>query len=375
MAGDMHILHVINSLQTGGAERLLTDLLPRLRAYGVRCSVLSIEPARTVFGDQLRRHGIEVHSLDAVHAYSPLGAVKAIRFLSEYSCDVLHAHLYPAQLWAAMAKVSRPVHWKHLVLTEHNTENWRRPISVLRPLERWMYEKFDAVACISKAANDALRESVPGAYMTKVIPNGIDVSRFMSDAESDLDEISTRPSFTILSAGRLVEPKGYKYLIEAVPYLSEEIQVSICGEGPLRRSLQRRANELNVGHRMHFLGTRSDIADLMHGAILYVQPSVYDGFGIAALEAMACGLPVVHSGCAGLADVVGDGGLSADVRNPRAFASVLSALIADTDLRGRLSGLARARASEYSIERTARQYVELYQGVVKREVSPFLTTS
>lgn len=372
MASDMHVLHVINSLQTGGAERLLTELFPHLRAYGVRCSVLSIEPASTVFGEHLRRHGIEVHSLDAVHAYSPYGAIKAIRFLSEYSCDIVHAHLYPAQLWAAIAKVGRPAHWKHLVLTEHNTENWRRPMPLLRPLERWMYDKFDAVACISKAANDALRKSVPGTYLTKVIPNGVDASRFLLNADSDLGEISTCPSFGILSAGRLVEPKGYKYLIEAVPYLNEQIQVSICGEGPLRRSLQRRASELEVGHRVHFLGTRSDIVDLMHGAILYVQPSVYDGFGIAALEAMACGLPVVHSGCAGLADVVGDGGMPADVRNPRAFASVLSTLIADADLRGRLADRARARANEYSIERTARQYLELYQGVMEREVASFV---
>lgn len=360
----MHVLHFINSLQTGGAERLLTELLPQLQSRGVRCSVLSIEPTDTTFGKQLRESGIRVSSMQAAHAYSPLAGLLAIRALRRADCDLVHAHLYPAQLLASLAVSHRSCAWRRLVVTEHSTSNWRRGIAALRPSERWMYHRIDVVACISDATRESLIASVGHGVNALTIPNGIDLARLQRPADSVTSSASELPPLTVLSTGRLVKSKGYAYLIDALPYLDPQVHVAICGDGPLQGDLRRQAINKRVDHRFHLLGNRTDVARLMHSSALYVQPSLYDGFGIAALEAMACGLPVIHSGCAGLAAVVGEAGLAVNVREPIALAEAINRVLGDEALRRRMATSATTQAATFSIERTADEYLALYRGTV-----------
>jgi len=360
----MRVLHVINGLPTGGAERLLTDLVPRLRARGIDCSVLSIESTATEFGRKLEEQGVPVASLDAFHAYSPLAALKLVMLIRRHDCDLVHAHLYPAQLWAAIACRLSSSMRRPLLVTEHNTDNWRWSVPPLRPMERWMYRQADGVACISAAAEVALRAAV-GEIKAVTILNGIDLSRLRAEAVTSGNKDWVPPSpLTLLSVGRLVSQKGYHRLIDAMVHLGQDVHLVVCGDGPLRDSLQQRAIRHGVDRRLHLLGTRRDVACLMNHATVYVQPSMYEGFGLAALEAMACGLPVVHSGCAGLADIVGAGGLAANADDPREFARVLRRVLEDAGLRSELGERARARAQQFSIDRTADDYAALYAKLV-----------
>jgi glycosyltransferase involved in cell wall biosynthesis len=355
----MRVLHVINSLQTGGAERLLVSLLPRLRSLGAICKVLTVEDAEGPVFDQLLDAGVPVTTLGARSVYSLAGAVRTLSYLDQADFQVVHVHLFPAQLFAAITRSKRMAGWK-LVLTEHATDNWRRSVTALAPVERWMYRQMDAIVCVSDAVKFALEDALGQQQRLEVVPNGIDAAAVKAAA---LEASDNSPAFAVLSAGRLVKEKGYDHLIDALPYIDSTATVAICGDGPLRQRLADRARHNTRGASVEVLGQRSDVFRLMSKAKVYVQPSLNDAFGLAALEAMSLGLPIVHSGCTGLADVVASGGISVDVHNPRAFGAAINRILHDAHFREQLAECAVARASEFSIDTTAARYFAIYQRV------------
>lgn len=363
MFGGIRVTHAINGLGRGGAERLLTQLLPRLHQAGIRCEVLSLHSAEGHFKELLRDAGIAVSTLDTF-AYSPAAPWTAPRWFARADCDILHAHLYPTQLFAALARQFFQTHWAKLIATEHNTFNWRRRLKPMSPAERWMYRRYDAIACISVATRDALLDAVGNTVPMSVVPNGIDLDAWRHLAVN-YSSANTSRAHAILTAGRLTPQKAMHRLIDAVPYLLPGTRVLICGDGPLRRSLEQRAAMLRTGLAIEFLGQRDDLPTLLRSCRVYVQTSNYEGFGLAALEAMALGVPVVHGGCPGLADVVGNGGVSTDAASPRALAAAINNLLADESEWRRLSENATERANTFGIEHTVEAYAALYENLVR----------
>ena len=144
----------------------------------------------------------------------------------------------------------------------------------------------------------------------------------------------------------------------------------LVGEGRLTKQLQRRAAELGVASRVHFFGKRRDVPQLLKAADLYVQPSRVEGFGIAALEAMASGLPIIASNVAGLAEVVGENGMLFPAGDHRRLAECLKLLLEDSALRQQLSAAATKRAQMFSVAKTRDCYEALYREVLRESQKP-----
>jgi glycosyltransferase involved in cell wall biosynthesis len=157
------------------------------------------------------------------------------------------------------------------------------------------------------------------------------------------------------TAARLVPVKGVHHLIEALTHLTElNIVLDIAGSGPERPRLERLALDAGLADRVHFLGWRDDLEVLMTSWQIYAQPSLAEGLGISALEAMASGLPVVAGNHGGLPEVVSDGesGLLVDPRDSHALAAAIRRLVSDPEVSLRMGAAARERvARDFSAER------------------------
>jgi len=348
----MRILEVINSLEPAGAERLVHDLCLEFRRRGISVSVFLLEAKGGSFEARLRDHAIPIFSSRARRLHSPLHAMDLAEHLSRYPYDVVHAHLFPTQLWASLAHRVSGRHAR-LFTTEHSFTTRRRRRS-LRPLDTWLYGQFEAVCCVSESATHSFRQWMP-RYGSRAltVPNGFDPRRFSGAQSRDVER--TR----ILSIGRCEPVKRHDVLLRALAILPEA-SLWIAGDGPCRPRLEALARDLGVASRVRFLGRRSDLEHMIPQCGLFVQSSDHEGFGIAALEAMACGLPVICADVPGLRDAVGDAALKFPAGNHVLLADRLRSVFGDTRLAAAMSAASRERARSFSIATTADKYLTLY---------------
>lgn len=359
----MRILQVINSMHTGGAEVLLLQTVQALQRLGCVQEVYLLNGAETPLLHQLRSTGVPVRASRWGHVYHPGQVADLQRQFELQRYDLLHVHLFPAQLWAAMARrlagVGTP-----MVTTEHSTHNGRRR-ALLRPLDSWMYRQYEKVLCISQATEEALWRWVPVVReRTIVVPSGIDLSRFeATGTEKPEIELSRWAGLTAVFTARFEAEKDHKTLLRAVARLPS-LRLLLVGDGSRRPEAERLARDLGVADRVVFLGNRTDVPTILRSADLYIHSVHWEGFGLAALEAMATGLPVIASRVPGLTEVVGEAGLYFDPGNVDQLVACIRRIIVDEDLRRTMAEAARRRAKCFSIQEAARRYLEVYHEVV-----------
>jgi len=150
----MRVLQVIDSLLQGGAEVLLERMVPLFTRRGIKCDVYIFNTVDTPLKRSLVERGTEVYGPLQRSVYSPLHVRPLAAHLRVNSYEVIHVHLFPAQLWAALAR--KVANCKvPLITTEHNTYSRRRR-PVYRAIDRWMYAQYAQIACISEATAEAL---------------------------------------------------------------------------------------------------------------------------------------------------------------------------------------------------------------------------
>ena len=213
--------------------------------------------------------------------------------------ELVHLHLFPAQLFAPLAAtlVGSKV---PLVLTEHTTHHRRRKMW-LYPLEKWMYGRYTAIACVSEASSASLRAWIPGLEeKVTVIPNGIDLQKFQQANSVSRASIGIKDSnYVLLYVASFQPRKDHGTLFRALSQISGADLV-LVGDGELRAQFERQAESLGIAQRVHFLGRRDDVAALLKMADIYVHAPAFEGFGIAVVEAMAAGKPIIASNVPGL---------------------------------------------------------------------------
>jgi glycosyltransferase involved in cell wall biosynthesis len=357
----LRIVQIINSLETGGAEKLVLQLHARFMARGHESSLVALSgPVPTGIT------GLWTAGMGSPYAPAALAAVADLPAGAGLDCaDIIHVHLFPAQFLIPLAL---PAQTARLVTTEHSTANRRRRSIPGRLLDCWTYSRYSRVACVSPAAAQALGAWIPGVReRLRVVPNGIDLSLY--GRARARDEEGSIP--VVLSVGRLIPAKNYGVALEAVATLlhrGRELVYRIAGDGPLRADLELRVQELGIAGSVEFLGTVTEVAELLASADIFFMPSSREGFGLAAVEAMASGLPVVAADVPGLGDLLGrDGtcGLLSPSESPDAFAGNIERLLGDPILRRTLGEEGRRTAGKYDIEETADRYLRLYTEVME----------
>jgi glycogen(starch) synthase len=267
------------------------------------------------------------------------------------------------------------------VATIHATEfgrhqGWvdKHPQSYIHGVERWMANRADRVITCSAY----MREHVADVYGLEesriaVIPNGIDPSELVPVA--DLHTLRSRfarpDEKLVLLVGRLVYEKGFQLALEALPGLIQrvgDVRFLVAGSGTAEGELREQASALGLDPHGTFLGWIGD--DVLHSlyriADLTVVPSIYEPFGLVALEAMASGCPCLVADTGGLREVVPneDVGLRFRSRDPRSLASMAERLLTDDELRDRLVAEASEHVLSFDWADVARQVGEVYTELV-----------
>ena len=305
----IRVLHVITGLEHGGAERQLALLLRHLPAAGrspLACEVATLTRTGTL-GAQFRSAGIPVHEVGMRHNRDLAALPRLVRLIRRGRYDIVHTHLYRACVYGRVA--ARLAGAPRIIATEHSLGDGhiegRVPSRGVRALYRATERLGSATVAVSPTVAGRLRGwGVPPGRIV-VIPNGIDAEGFAFDAArraSTRRRLGIGPGERVVGGvGRLVPTKRFDLLIEAIAPL-DDVRLLIVGSGPDRARLQRLAGDLGVARRVVFAGGTSDVAGALAAMDVLAAPSEQETFGLAVLEALAAGLPVLYRTCPALDD-------------------------------------------------------------------------
>lgn len=355
----MKILHVITSLSTGGAEKLMVDLLPRLRDLGNDVELLIFDGNRTSFYNELEQNSIKIHHLSiGGNVYNPLNIFKLVKYLKHY--DLIHTHNTACQYFVPLAKMISFAKCK-LVTTEHNTSNRRRKHNWFRPIDRWMYNRYKRVICISDQAEINLKEFIKTDTNICTIYNGVNISRF-ANANPSKEIVSKFEGLytTIMVAGFRLQ-KDQPTLIKAYKHLPENHHLILVGDGERRSEFETLIKELDLQDNVHLLGLRTDIPELLKAAKVVVMSSHYEGLSLSNIEGMSSGNPFVASDVDGLREITSGYGVLFPHEDDKALADAILKLSTDKEYRQSVIEKCQQRAKQYDISNMANAYLKVYQ--------------
>lgn len=344
----MRILHVISSLEIGGAQRLLVDLLPLQTTIG-KVDLLVYERVNNDFEKTIEQAGIRIMCLNECNFYNPCIAINLRKIFKKY--DLVHAHLFPTIYWASLA--ARGLNVK-LVYTEHSTSNSRRNKWYFRLIERFMYVRYDKIISISQQTQEALTSWLKQHdERFVVINNGIDTKKFASVKKS------VNPK-SLIMVSRFAPAKDQETVIRAMTLLDKDVTLYFVGDGDNKLHCEILARELNVTDRVKFLGSRSDVAELISSSYIGIQSSNWEGFGLTAVEIMACGKPIIASGVDGLKQIVEGAGLIFKKGDEKDLANRINLLLNNKDYYESISQKCEERASLFDIKVMDNKYKQIY---------------
>ena len=356
----MKVLHVITGLDAGGAE---TQLAALLRHTGHESDVVTLYNPGPV-AEQIRSSGTSVRDI-GMRSNRDLRALPRLRSLiAAGRYDVVHAHLYRSQVYARPA--ARLARTPVVVTTEHSIGEThierRRMTTGVRGLYLASELFSDWTIAVSDVVRDRLiRWGVPERKIS-VIPNGIDTAALAFDPAARARaraQFGIAPeTFVIGTLGRLDANKRVGMVIEAVaPLLGERCVLLVVGRGGEMDALKVVAGKAGVADRVIFAGFQADTVAMLSAFDVYVMASAQETFGLAALEAMANGLPVIYTTCPAL-----DAVPTAQARQVEGTAAALRAAFGDAVKAGfRPREPDDAVFDKYGIDGTARQVDDLYQ--------------
>ena len=358
----MKILHVITSLQTGGAEMLVANLMPRFRALGHEVGVVVFNAKRTSLMDRLEREcpDCRIYKLGKSY-YHPWYIVRLAKIMRGY--DVVHTHNTSPQLFAAIA--SKVLCSVVLVTTEHNTSNRRRHWKWYpRWIDRWMYDQYRQVICISRQAEENLRAFIGNtrADITTIF-NGVDVETFhMAKANPVLRNGSQR--FVAVMVAGFRSQKDQDTLIKALARLDKQgYELWLVGDGERRDALEPLVTRLDLQDHVRFLGWRSDIAEILHTADVVVMSSHYEGLSLSNIEGMAVGKPFIASDVDGLREMTEGAGLLFPHGDDKALADIIMRLHDDHELYQQVAKTCYEKARRFDISVMVKSYNDIYERV------------
>ncbi len=361
----MRVLQVINSLATGGAEKLILESAPRYKEKGITMEVLLLNGRSQPFAEKLMANGVVVHSLSNGSVYNPFLSFKIMGYLKKF--DLVHVHLFPSLYWVALAKALSFSKTK-LVFTEHNTTNRRRGW-LFRLTDRWAYKRYSRIVIITEEVGDMLRRHL-GASEEKfvLINNGIDVKKFREAKPADRSQFKIdQNAKVIVQVSSFTEQKDQATLIRALPKLKSDTAILLVGTGPLMDDCRKTAEELGVSERVEFLGTRMDVPELLKMADAVVLSSHFEGLSLSSIEGLASGRPFIASRVPGLTQVVEGAGILFPESDEDALATALNQLFNDDQYYQEISEKGSQRADQYDIDRMIDKHCTLYRELCRNQ--------
>lgn len=379
----MRVLHVIESLAAAGAEQVLLNLLPYMQSAGVHCEVVALHAPYTLAAE-FKARGIAVHELDLSWDWNLYAGFRGLRrVMGNRNFDLIHSHLPLSVFYVAMAKRFVPhVVTLHGLSFEHYPPD-TLPKKLHRQLETWWTNhRTTAFIAVSTAVANHYHEVLNVPLETiRIIPNGFPPEQFTRDHPLPEREflrahLGWEPDdFAILHVGRFAVQKGQMYLLQASLELKRrnfKFKLLLVGDGPRRSAADRfiQENGLSGSVRIQSAVAHADLPRFLRISDVFVFPSVSEGFGMAAGEAMCAGLPVVASDLPGIASLIDHriSGLLVRPADPIALADAIQEVHNKPELRYDLAKNAYVRmVNDFRADAIALRIVEFYRSLVVSE--------
>ena len=358
----MIILQVITSLQIGGAEKLVVDIVPRLLQKGLEVDVCLFNGKDTPFKQQLRASGCKIYDLSYDERYySPIKIFKLWRIMRRY--DIVHTHNTAPQLFAAIANI---ICKKKLITTEHSTNSRRRNYPILRYGDKWMYSRYDSVICISEIAEKVLNEYLEIAPHTPcnicIINNGIDVARFYHAQPLDRKSVgSDEKRFVIVMVAGFRDAKDQETVIRAVAKLQDKrYELWLVGDGERRKAIEKNIKDEHIENQVKLLGVRMDVPSILKAADVVVMSSHWEGLSLSNIEGMSVGKPFVASDVNGLREVTKEYGILFPHGDDQVLANIIKQLAENRTYYHQIAAQCYERAQQFDIGKMVDAYAEIY---------------
>jgi len=348
----------------GGAEHMLLTLASGLAARGHEIVPVGPDDRSAWLGDEFRARGFSPERY-SMRRLVDLRCLRGIaETLRQRAVDVVHSHEFTMGVYGSAA--ARLIHRPH-VLTMHGGRYYAGKVQRRLALSIAARSSQAIVGVSEASARDLERTLRLRAGIARSIPNGV------PPREGDRHHVRRELALAddehlIVAVGNLYPVKGHAVLLRALGSVHQthpllRWHLAIAGRGAEERSLRDVACAAGIADRVHLLGYRDDVGDLLAGADVYAMPSLSEGLPLALLEAMAAGLPIVASAVGGIPEAARDGvhALLVPPDDDAALAAALERLLSDAELRRTLGGAASARArQEHGAERMIDAYERLY---------------
>jgi glycosyltransferase involved in cell wall biosynthesis len=359
------IIHIIPALDIGGAEKLLFDLVNSLNKEKYEVMVATVVRGG-ILVKNFEEAGIPVQIFKKKTKLG-LGVLwKIYRYLRKENPQIVHTHLFGGDTWGRIAAIlaRTPI----IVSTEHNTNFDEKFIK--RIVKKFLSYFTDKIIAVSEAVR---KYSISKDYISEkkieVIFNGINLEKFLSISQKEFGE---PPIIGIV--GRLAEQKGHKYLFESLNLLKTiPWTLWVVGDGPKKAELERLSKDLDLRERILFLGAQENIPDILDKIDIFVLPSLWEGLGLAVIEAAAAAKPIVATNVGGIPEIIEDEktGLLVEPGNVKSLADGLERVIL-----GEGEALVMGRAArecvreKFGAERMVKKYEELYEKLMDKNYKP-----
>ncbi|XOQ13611.1 MAG: hypothetical protein ACFWTY_06210 [Shouchella clausii] len=356
----MKVLHVINSLSYGGAEKLLTEVAPSMKKKEISIDIMVLKDKDTGFKEYLHQKGIKI--IESPYGlYSLLNIFFIKRYLKKY--NIIHVHLFPAQYYVSLAnKLSFKKNY--IITTEHNTHNKRRNRKLYKPLEAYIYREFNKIICISDATKANLNTWIKSTKDKSVIvSNGVEINKYSQAKAYSKEYISDKLNSNdrlLLMVASFTSQKDHITLLRAIKMLPQNFKLILVGEGPTRVKIENQILNLDLVDRVIVLGARNDVPKLMKSCDIFVLSSFWEGFGLVAVEAMAAGKIAIASDVPGLRDVIDKEELLFKVGDFASLAEKIKYVFMNSERFHELESFCSKRAEYFSVEKMVNEYIKIY---------------
>jgi glycosyltransferase involved in cell wall biosynthesis len=366
----VRVVYLAHAFMVGGAEEMVLNLVRHLpaRFEPIVCCIHQAGP----IGEEIRRSGTPVDVLGLEPGLRrPLDVVGICSYLRRTRPQIVHTFLLTASLYGRLAAILAAV--PVVIGTEVNIYEHKRRSHAFA--ERLLMSGTDRVIVSAASVRDFYIEQVHAdPAKVDVIYNAVDFS--MAQASLPRGQMRTAigvPPDAPLAGiiARLTEQKGHRFLFRALAGDARlaNVHLLIVGDGELRDALTTDAGALGLASRVHFVGARRDLGDLLGMIDVFVMPSLWEGLPLSLVLAMGAGLPAVATAVAGIPEVVEDGrtGLLVPPANPAALADALARFFDDAGLRRRIGAAARASVlPRFGVEKYIASVVGVYEQLLEQ---------
>ena len=367
------VIHLVEELAIGGLEKILTSIVLSLDKKKYNVSVWCLREGG-FFANKLIKEGIDVKILNILTSRNPLSIYKLYKLLKSHKFDIIHTHAYSAgtigRISAFLAGVPVIISHNHSVYDYYNR---------YYHFVEWLLSLItDRIICISDIVNKFANETQRiNAGKLVTIYNGIDSVYSVAGKETSRlrKELGIPHNHTVISTiSHMEEHKGLAYLLESASLLLEsrsDIHFLLVGEGTLKEELKKLSIDLKIEKNVIFAGERSDIPEILSLTDIFVLPSLREGLGLAILEAMACGKPVIATNVGGIPEIVKDGvsGILVSPKNAEALHSAMNELLEDREKLKRMGHNGKRVCNESFDSKTMIRKVEdLYDSLLYEKV-------